>query len=405
MLTDIATATLDFGFNAAAADHLLAAAADMAPLLRAHSAEAEGSRSFPAPVRDALETSGLWNMLLPRRCGGFGMSSTGFAHVIRELAKGDPSVGWVVQVINNASWAAALMPDTVQEALFANGPKRVCGGVAPAGTAHKVTGGYRVSGAWPYSSGTRYAQWVQGTVLIEDEGASVVHMVYMDKTQVDVADSWDVTGLQGTGSDTNVATDVFVPSERVVPIDRMFSGAQADRKHGGEASDYLSVYQLTRATLVAQIVGAAHAQAQIVIEGAARRGVAMTSYTKQMDSPVAQHQIGEAMAKIDAAWLLVLENCNEIDRLALLRSPMSPADAARNRARIGLAVELCLQASDRLMSIAGSSAFSSSNLAQRYWRDINLAARHGGHLPHVAFEVYGRDLLGITPNIVPQKNF
>jgi hypothetical protein len=53
------------------------------------------------------------------------------------------------------------------------------------------------------------------------------------------------------------------------------------------------------------------------------------------------------------------------------------------------------------MFIAGSSAFLLSNPLSRYWRDAHVALRHVTNVPLIAYEIYGRDRLGIHPNIAP----
>ena len=52
-----------------------------------------------------------------------------------------------------------------------------------------------------------------------------------------------------------------------------------------------------------------------------------------------------------------------------------------------------------LLPIRGSS------YTQRYWRDINMGTRHVTALPHIGYEIAGRDMFGITPNIVPFGGF
>lgn len=392
-------------FNEAIVAKLVEQAWAIRPLLREYAEEAESTRTVAAPVIRALDEIGVWAMLVPQRWGGHGISSSGAIQVIKELAKGDPSVAWIVNVINDTTWTATLTPDSIQEILFAKGPPRICGSIFPPGGAKKVDGGYIVNGAWGYTSGLRHAQWVQAGVMVDVERQSKLHLVYIPRDRIELADSWFVAGLQGTGSDTSVAKDVFVPTEHVVSVETLAGVVEPDRKHWGAQSDFLPPSRVTRATFVAQITGAAEALAELVIEGARERGIPQTNYAKQMNAPVAQHEIGEAMAKIQAAWLLVCETCKTLDQLTATRGVMSPPDAARSRAAMGLAVELVLQASDRLMTIAGSSAFMKASPIQRFWRDINIAARHAVLLSHVGFEVYGRELLGVSPNIMPEATF
>jgi Acyl-CoA dehydrogenase, C-terminal domain len=56
---------------------------------------------------------------------------------------------------------------------------------------------------------------------------------------------------------------------------------------------------------------------------------------------------------------------------------------------------------EQLMFTAGSSAFSLTNPLQRYWRDLHVALRHVNNLPQLGYEIYGRDLVGVKPNVSP----
>ena len=144
---------------------------------------------------------------------------TGFSKVQMEIAKGDPSVSWVVQIVNGTTWVASLTSDKTQEALFGEGPKAVCGAYNPPGKARKVDGGYIVSGAWPYTSGSRQSYWAQAGVMLENTSGPVVpgiNMVYIPFSQLEIQDTWFVTGMQGTGSDTSIAKEVFVPDHLMV---------------------------------------------------------------------------------------------------------------------------------------------------------------------------------------------
>ena len=375
------------------------------PLLEAEAEAGEAQRSPTGTVVSAIEDLGAWSLILPKRLGGRGISSSAFARVQAELAKGDPSVAWVSHIINGTSWIASLGSDALQETLFSSGPARVCGAVNPPGRAIRVNNGYRVSGAFLYSSGSRQADWFQCSVKLEGGGStadsSAINMAYVHSSEVQISDTWYVTGLQGTGSDTTVVEEIFVPDARFVPSETPFGHVEPNKRHWGAPSDFLPIVPTVRTLCVAQLIGAAQAMVDLVAVTAQKRGIITTSYSRQAESPVFQHHVGEASAKIDTAWLIVENCCRQLDSLAEERGSITPAEAARNKAQISLAVDLMLSAVDRLMTISGSSAFATSNPLQRYWRDINMGARHVTTLPHVGYEIAGRELLGVSPNITP----
>src|SRR3546814_2279448 len=71
-------------------------------------------------------------------------------------------------------------------------------------------------------------------------------MVYIPFSQLEIKDSWYVTGMQGTGSDTSVAKDVFVPDHLMVMMDKPFGYVEPGKKHYGAPSDRVPVVPVVR---------------------------------------------------------------------------------------------------------------------------------------------------------------
>src|SRR5271154_3615635 len=152
---------------------LIAAAREIQPLLRRNAPLGEAQRSMTHEVLQALEKLGMFSLLTPRRWGGRGLSSTSFSRVNREVAKGDPAVAWVVQIINGCTWIASLTSDRLPEEIFSHGAPRVCSSFAVAGPAKPAPGGYIVDGTWPYNSGCRQSSWGQYLVNLQRPDGTV----------------------------------------------------------------------------------------------------------------------------------------------------------------------------------------------------------------------------------------
>ena len=105
--------------------------------------------------------------------------------------------------------------------MFGRDPRVVmAGSVAPAGSATVVAGGYRVSGRWPYASGSQHCTWLFGCCHVMDgdqprltaTGAPEVRVVHIPAAQATILeDTWEVSGLVGTGSHDFTVEQVFVP--------------------------------------------------------------------------------------------------------------------------------------------------------------------------------------------------
>ena len=204
------------------ADAFVEKARSLRDFFQKEAPEGEKRRNPTPAVDKVLKEEGFLRMLLPQRLGGFGLSPTDFCRVQMEIAKGDPAVSWVLQIVNGTSWITSLAPDSVQDAVFGNGPQPVCGAYNPPGKARKVDGGWIINGKWPYMSGSRQATWAQQGVVLEGyEGPVVpgISMCYLPMDAMTIQDSWYVSGMQGTGSDTAVAEDVFIPEGQMVLIE------------------------------------------------------------------------------------------------------------------------------------------------------------------------------------------
>jgi 3-hydroxy-9,10-secoandrosta-1,3,5(10)-triene-9,17-dione monooxygenase len=390
-----------WGFRDELVPEILEKVRALRPLLRKNAAAGEAQRSPTDEVIKAIDELGIWWMIVPRRWGGLGLSATAMAQINAELAKGDPSVAWVSQILNGTTWVGTLGSDALQEELYGNGRPRICSAVTPPGTAQPVEGGYLVSGRWPYCSGSRQAKWaMMGVLRLNADGTkSPGCLTYLPMSEVTIEDTWYSVGMQGTGSDTIVAKDVFVPSHMFVPIEKSFNQHEAGKRHLGEPADYYSLVTLVRSTGMGLVVGAAEAMLEIVLEGAKTRGVVTTTYAKQTDSQVFLHDVGEAATKIRTARRLIEGTTRAIDAAALERRPLPPAERSELKADSALANELIVAAAEQLMFLSGSSAFFLTNDLSRFWRDINVAARHVTNLPNIGYELHGRGLLGM-PNII-----
>jgi 3-hydroxy-9,10-secoandrosta-1,3,5(10)-triene-9,17-dione monooxygenase len=390
-------------FTSDVEDGLIAAVQEIRPLLRRNAPLGEAQRSMTDEVLHALEQLDMWSLITPRRWGGKGVSSAAFSRINREVAKGDPAVAWVVQIINGCTWIASLTSDRLQEEIFSHGIPRVCSSFAVAGTAKPAPGGYIVDGNWPYNSGCRQSSWGQYLVNLQRPDGTIGpgNFVYIPMNEVEIKDTWYTVGMQGTSSDSVVGKNIFVPEHRFVSAEKTFGYREPGKRHVGAPSDNWQVFPLIRAAGLGQLVGAVEAALELALEGAQRKPVPNTTYTKQMNSPVVKRNLGEAAAKIDTAALLVDALCDVQDQAALTGRQFTPLERARQKAGCAITIDLLSTALDKIMFVGGSSAFAYANELQRFWRDFNTAARHAIYLPDFGYEVYGAMRLGINQSAVP----
>ena len=225
-------------------------------------------------------------------------------------------------------------------------------------------------------------------------------MSLVPRDQVVIEDTWHVTGMRGTGSNTVVASDVFVPSYRTISLGAV-QGGQLDTPFTAEAAYHVPLALGALSDLAGPQLGLARAAIDLVIENAARRGVSATVYREQTQAPTVQLAVAHAASALDTAEALVFSAAEEMDRAGRTLVRPSLLERARLRMQLARGIEEACSAIRQLVSVAGSSAFAESHPLQRIWRDSEIAGRHAVCNPAISAEAYGRVLLGITEPVIP----
>lgn len=385
-------------------EELVATAKSFRPLLLERAPIHEKNRRLDDDVVEKLAAADMFKVAVPRRWGGLCLSADGMAQIAVELAKGCPSTAWIFCISNSANWVASLTPDALQEDVFGEGVPRMCSAVNPPGTFRKAEGGYVISGGFPYSSGCYHSSWGMFAIASKTPEGKMVPggQFYVPMSDTTIVDTWHVAGLKGTGSNTVALKDVFVPEHRIVPPG---AGTPLGKKHVGEPSDYFPLLPHLRSVMLGVLIGMAEAALELVIDGTGKRGIVYTTYARQTDSHVVQKEIGEAATMIHTARVLMDTANKLIDDAALARRQISYLEQTRNKGETVFATQLLEQAVQKLMYVAGSAAFNESTPLQRYWRDLNVASRHAANIPNTGYEIYGRALMGVEPNIAPHPSF
>src|SRR5208283_2791394 len=129
-----------------------------------------------------------------------------------------------------------------------------------------------------------------------------------------IEDTWFMMGMKGTGSETIVAKDVFIPRAQFFNVAELggIGKHTPGKRHVGEASDYWPFMPFLRVTAHGAVAGAALAILDFAME-TGDRPILYTTYARKAESAMAQGQFGEAAAKIQAAASLMLKNCELID--------------------------------------------------------------------------------------------
>ncbi len=376
-------------------ESLLHSACELAPDIAAARDEIERARRIPHALAEKLRTAGLLQLWLPRELGGPELHPAEFVEVIEALAIADGAVGWCAANAAVFSLLAGSLPETVARSIFGNHGV-VAGSVNPTGRADAVSGGFRASGRWAYASGIDHATWIIGNCIIHEDGtprrAGVgppeMRFLFFPRTAADVIDTWQVSGLRGTGSHDFCVEDVFVAEAFTLPA--FAAGPLLSGPLYRVPPVSLFVIALASVTL-----GIARAAIDALVELAAAK-TPMGSTTLLRDKSVVQIQTARAEAFIRAARAHLLQ------AISLQWNEIAGGATAslRARAAVRLATSFCAEACagavDLVHAAAGGSAIDEGGRIARCFRDIHAATQHIG-LNSTGYETAGRVLLGLDP--------
>lgn len=384
-------------------EELVARADGLRAQLWADAPEADRNRRLSDKNATAIKDAGLMSLFTPRRLGGYQANLRTLVEVTTAIGRGDGAAGWITGITNAGAYMAGLFNEQAQNEVWGSNPRATVTAIlAPTATSKKVDGGYRVTGKWGYMSGCLHSDWACICFPLEEMGgAPAIGLVPMHELTQE--DTWFVTGLRGTGSNTVIANDLFIPDHRAISL-MAASGGQPPSMELIEKFDeklYLSSFSgILLVALLGTLVGEAEAALEIVVEKAPSRPITASNYKKQTDSVAFVLDVAEASALIETAKVRMFAVADDIDSHA--QRGVYPDDASRAKARLSCAwvAKTVREAVDLLMTAHGTSAFAENNPLARIWRDTAIAARHAGLGARIPQEVYGRTMLGLDPRTV-----
>lgn len=362
---------------------------------------AAARRVLPESV-EALRDAGLFRILQARRSGGFEESLHVHLDVVSETSRGCGSTGWVLGVMHAHAWLMGTFGGESQDDVYGSDPDaRVSAVLAPRGRADRVPGGYRVSGFWPFCSGVHHSQWLILGAMTEvspDDGSPGPCLFLLRTAEAEVRDDWDVAGLAGTGSNSVVLKDVFVPSHRVISLSGLQNGTapgidlHATTLYRSAAVPVLALF------LCGPAIGIARNALDVFRTRLGGKVIAYTFDQKQIDSAVTHLELADAATRIDTADTLLHRLVDEVEHFASRRELMPFERRAKARMDCAFAMRLCLEAVDSLFIASGGSGLSNSNPLQIASRDLHAVNMHGLLTLKTNLETYGRLLAGLPAN-------
>jgi 3-hydroxy-9,10-secoandrosta-1,3,5(10)-triene-9,17-dione monooxygenase len=257
-------------------------------------------------------------------------------------------------------------------------------------------GGYRVSGRWPFSSGSDHCSWAMVGIVVPPEGGEgppTPRWCLMPRTDYSVEDTWSTCALRGTGSNTVVVDDAFVPEYRTVdPVDVMEGRAP------GASANLSPIFRLSFSSALSGYLGSTAIgiakRAARDFAGYSSKKVSKFTGLPELSDPMIIH-VGTVAANAEAAHGLMMYRAGLLD--ALIDEGVGPTleqRLATNR-DVTTAVRMCVDAVERAMRFSGGSGLFDKHTIQQAWRDVHGVAAHMGYNTDTVYGNWGRQMLDL----------
>jgi alkylation response protein AidB-like acyl-CoA dehydrogenase len=374
---------------------LLDVARSLAPLIREHATQGEKECRLPAPIADAFTTTGIFRMCRPKEFGGLEVDPITAIHVVEELSRADGSSGWCAMICGVGGAFDAFLPPEGGKEMYAVPEAVTTGVIAPTGRALPVDGGYRVTGRWSMASACQHSAWLGGAAVVFDGdaprmgpgGMPATIVAMLPASDCRILETWDVSGLRGSGSQDFEVDGAFVPDRRSICMPML-----APHSPGALFTFPLLGFLATGIASVALGIGRSAVDELVRLAKVKTPFGMMSSLSTRPTTHIAA---ATAEAELSAGRAFLLEAVRDVWASAQARQPMTLEQRARLRLAATTATLGAVRAVDLAYTTGGSTSLYSSSLLQRGFRDVHTITQHFAVAPHT-HELLGRVLLGLT---------
>jgi indole-3-acetate monooxygenase len=373
----------------------LRAAKDLAPKILAERGAIERDRRLPSDLAHTICKAGFFSLGLPKSMGGPELTPAELARIVEVFSEADGSAGWLVGIGSSNSRLAGYLSEPIAREIWGDGTSVLAGTLNPAGTATAVPGGYRVSGQWSYASGIDHSNWLLGACRVFDSGEQRMRpdgwpetrLMLFPKDHAEVLDTWDVTGMRGSGSHDFRVTNLYVPAQR--SIDAV---TPAPVQTG--LLYRLPVVTSFNTSVFGVPLGIARAAINELTEMAqSKKPIGATQPLREQVTT--QIEVGRAEAILRSARAFVFEaiealwNAGEVGEA-------STRDRVLARMAGSHAAAAAVQVVDMMFAAGGAGGIYENGRLGRCWRDAHAMSHHAGQSVF-QFQTGGRVMLGLDP--------
>ena len=383
----------------ASREELVERARGLAAGIRELSGKTEQDRVVPPETFQAFKDAELLRAFVPDAYGGHALDFPTVIEISREIARACGSSGWCLAICTLHNGMVAGLSAAAQEEVFGPSPDSVvCGVFMPGGVATAVEGGYRLTGGWDFASGCDHASHAllaAGVRPDPEADPTGFGNFLVRREDFSIEDNWYVAGLSGTGSRRVVVEDVFVAEEFSSQrshgqMAENPSASERGKRDGGFRG--LPMNSVATLGLAGVPIGIARGALEDFRDRLASK-VRVGTFRGPQDQVGAQMRLSEAAAEVDSVELLVLRDCEEMERTFAEGKEATLEQRGRYRRDAAYAFHICARAVARLLPASGAHSIFRDNPLQRALRDTQVMAAHIVADWDMSRETYAKALL------------
>jgi 3-hydroxy-9,10-secoandrosta-1,3,5(10)-triene-9,17-dione monooxygenase len=383
----------------AGSEKFLNGIAALLPQIRTRAAETERLGRVPDDIVQALTEVGVFRAVQPRQWGGLELDLATFYEGMVLIASACASTGWVASVVGIHPWQIALFADEAQREVWeVDADTRASSSLAPTGSVRRVNCGFHLSGRWHFSSVVDHCGWALLGAVVPDDGSGAEFRTFLVPRKDFSIDheSWQVTGLAGTGSKDIVIAGAFVPEHRTHSIVDVYHGRDPGFAVNDRPYFRLPWRLVFGYTIAAPAIGAAVGALDAFVEQNRTRVSAYGGPPVAQDSAV-QRPLARALITIDTARTRVGTTWAELQSLLESRQTIPYERRVQALYEAALAHDRCTRAIYELMGVNGGRTMRADGTLQRFFRDLLAMRNHPAANVEFSAKLYAQAKLGMEP--------
>lgn len=378
---------------------LYKSAEKMIPALRERAGETAALGRLPEATIAEMQAAGFFRIMQPARYGGLEMDPEVFFKTQIILAQGCMSTAWVLGVVAIHNWQLGMFDDRAQRDVWAQDDSTlISSSYMPVGKVEHVDGGYKLSGHWGFSSGSKHCDWAFLGAMIppKNSGEAPDYRTFLvPRSDYEIVDNWNVSGLEGTGSNDIVVKNAFVPEYRTHRSEHGFTcqspGCEVNTSH---------IFRLPFGQVFVRAVSSSAIGAlKGVVEGyicVNKDRVGLNDGNKVATDPDAQMALAEAIATVDECQTIMYRNFDIMVAAAKLGEQPPIEERIKMRFDAAMVARKCSEAINHMFTACGAQGLFRDHPLNRAWLDINAGRNHVANNPFKFGRNLGGTLMGQT---------